>query len=719
MHLNPFLGLYFIEVCGFFAIGLLVALRQRTTVYRYFASFAFLVGVWQFLQFMSQVFLTERELAVNLLRASVVAAGILAACFLLFARAYSGKKSNPWVVLLLGFVAGAFTLFSNSLKEIAITDQGIGVPRLDIWYGGFLVFAAMCIVLGLASIFMHYRQATTEKKRKQDRSILITTFIVGFIVISASFYTSDFSQTVFAQHILPLSCLGGMLSYLYAMTYHDLFDIHFFAVRAAAYLTTLFVIVLFCVAPLVVLTAKLLQLQPHPGAIALLSISIVLIIYGLQYMRLQFDRLTARVFFRNYYDPQDVLDELSSALVRNVNIDDLCKESGEILKKAIEPSTFRYTLLAASNRKESNLAHQLKVLSESVESPFKNVIIRDDIEDDNQFSRLLRRENVAAIVKLRTSHDDIGFILLGYKQSGEIYSTRDKRLLTIAADEIAIGLQNALHFREIERFNTTLQEKIEDATKRLRQTNIKLRTLDQTKDDFISMASHQLRTPLTSVKGYVSMVLDGDSGRISPLQRKLLNQAFVSSQRMVYLISDLLNLSRLRTGKFVIEPTPCNLADVIKGEIEQLVETAKARNLELTYHKPDHFPTYMLDETKLRQVIMNFVDNAIYYTPSGGIIDVYLAEKPSSIEFTVVDSGIGVPRHEQHHLFTKFYRAHNAKRARPDGTGLGLFMAKKVVIAQGGAIIFRSQEGKGSTFGFSFAKDRLQIPAQSAKTAGS
>ncbi|MEK7153165.1 MAG: HAMP domain-containing sensor histidine kinase, partial [Patescibacteria group bacterium] len=195
--------------------------------------------------------------------------------------------------------------------------------------------------------------------------------------------------------------------------------------------------------------------------------------------------------------------------------------------------------------------------------------------------------------------------------------------------------------------------------------------------------------------------------KLSPLQRKLLSQAFISSQRMVYLISDLLNVSRLRTGKFIIEPIPTNLATIIKDEVEQLQETAKGRNLELAYEKPEHSPSFMLDETKLRQVIMNFIDNAIYYTPSGGHITVNLADKPLSIEFTVVDDGIGVPKHEQHHLFTKFFRAHNAKRARPDGTGLGLFMAKKVVIAQGGAVIFKSQEGKGSTFGFSFAKDRL------------
>jgi signal transduction histidine kinase len=114
----------------------------------------------------------------------------------------------------------------------------------------------------------------------------------------------------------------------------------------------------------------------------------------------------------------------------------------------------------------------------------------------------------------------------------------------------------------------------------------------------------------------------------------------------------------------------------------------------------------MLDETKTRQVIMNFIDNAIYYTPQGGTIDVELQDKGSNIELRVIDSGMGVPKSEQPHLFTKFYRAANARKARPDGTGLGLYMARKVIVAQGGSIIFDSKEGKGSTFGFTFKKTK-------------
>jgi signal transduction histidine kinase len=303
------------------------------------------------------------------------------------------------------------------------------------------------------------------------------------------------------------------------------------------------------------------------------------------------------------------------------------------------------------------------------------------------------------VVKLLARRRIVALLVVGFTSPIEQLTESDTKLMDRLSESIGVALDNKLLFEENQY-----------VLRQLKVTNAKLRELDEAKDDFISMASHQLRTPLTSIKGYTSMVLEGDAGKITPQQKKLLTQAFFSSQRMVYLIADLLNVSRLRTGKFVIEPGPVNLADVVEQELAQLTETATSRNLTLTFKKPKKFPEIMLDETKTRQVIMNFSDNAIYYTPAGGKIEVQLVETPTSVELRVVDNGIGVPRSEQKHLFTKFYRAGNARQARPDGTGLGLFMAKKVVIAQGGAIIFDSKPGKGSTFGFSFSKTKLAVP---------
>lgn len=196
------------------------------------------------------------------------------------------------------------------------------------------------------------------------------------------------------------------------------------------------------------------------------------------------------------------------------------------------------------------------------------------------------------------------------------------------------------------------------------------------------------------------MVIDGDAGKITDSQKQLLNQAFNSSERMVNLINDFLNVSRIQTGKFIIEKNEINLAVVIDQEIENLQPSADARNVTFKYIKPDDFPKIVVDEGKIRQVIMNFLDNSVYYSPDGSTVNINLKVQKDEVIFTVKDKGIGVPLREKSQLFTKFYRASNAKQKRPDGTGVGLYLAKKIIDAQGGSVIFESVEGKGSTFGF-------------------
>jgi signal transduction histidine kinase len=211
------------------------------------------------------------------------------------------------------------------------------------------------------------------------------------------------------------------------------------------------------------------------------------------------------------------------------------------------------------------------------------------------------------------------------------------------------------------------------------------------------------------------MVLEGDVGKITPTQRQMLSEAFTSSERMVHLIGDFLNVSRLQTGKFMLEDKPVDLSKLVSQEIDSLQTTIEAHGLKLHYRKPSYFPVLMLDEGKIRQVLMNFIDNAIFYSPEGKTITVKLSVEEGFAVVRVIDAGIGVPKSEQAHLFTKFFRASNARKQRPDGTGVGLFLAKKVIAAHGGVMVFESEEGKGSTFGFRLPIKKLQASEKDIK----
>ena len=320
------------------------------------------------------------------------------------------------------------------------------------------------------------------------------------------------------------------------------------------------------------------------------------------------------------------------------------------------------------------------------------------------------RYGIAAILPLCVADQKIGCLVIGERRDGCEIRSKEFELFDVLARNLSVALLNMFRLEEIRRLAGNLEKEVDEATSQLRQSNKRLQALDATKDEFVSMASHQLRTPLTSVKGYLSMVLEGDAGEITPPQRQLLEEAFRSSERMVRLVSDFLNVSRLQTGKFIINRTAVNLSQLVAEEVANVDQVANTHKVKVTYRQPARFPLLYLDDTKIRQVIMNFIDNAIYYSPDANTVKVRLSIEDGQAVLRVIDKGMGVSPSAKKKLGTKFFRGDNARRQRPDGTGIGLFLAKKVVEGHGGTMIFESELGKGSTFGFRLPIAELKSP---------
>lgn len=669
------------------------------------------------------------QIALVIARLTILGPLVFSYTFNVFTKIFKNENHNINHSLLTGIPLVPLFLLTFTKYNIESIDAYGKNTKIGLLYAIATPIAFAYVLSGFMTILSIYKHGNDESKKSQVKLIfygMILSFVPG----------------VATNAILPL--FGNTVSYLYgpnsiiflavfmtiAIVRHKFLDIRLIVARAAAYALTLITVAGFYSLFVFVFLANLLGAEKISNTQrTLYSVLAVLFGFSLPPLKRFFDKLTNALFYKDAYDAQVFLDTFNKTLVGNIDLQPLLRESAELIETTLkaEYCLFGIRETDSTPRRIIGTQNTVKFTEEDIQATMaatphvhQKVIIVDDLEEHHgKLKEILSRNNVAVLARLISSVNQKqgqGYLILGQKKSGNPYNKQDIQVLEIVVNELVIAIQNAMRFEEIQAFNVTLQEKVNEATKQLRKTNEKLKALDETKDEFISMASHQLRTPLTSVKGYVSMVIEGDAGKISKQQHELLGQAFASSQRMVYLIADLLNVSRLRTGKFVIENKPTDLAEVIETEINQLKEAAAGKNQTLTYKKPKSFPVLNMDETKIRQVVMNFTDNALYYTPAGGHITLNLEDKGKTIEFTVVDDGIGVPKAEQHHLFGKFYRAGNAKKARPDGTGLGLFMAKKVIIAQGGAVIFHSEEGKGSTFGFSFAKDRLKV-AGSAKQA--
>jgi len=617
------------------------------------------------------------------------------------------------------------SLLSFTSLNVKLVD---GEPHLGILYPFYVAVLLFNLLLAFRILLPHTVKRRNVVANEQMQLVYLRIGSIGTFVPAFALGIIPSLTNSYIANLAPAFTIVFLAAAAIAMVRHRLFDLRLVVARSLGYGSSLVVVALLY--GLVVFGLMSFAFDVRISLWAQAFISIMTGVAALVFVRFQkwFNRTTDRLFYQDAYDPQALFEQLNKILVSSLDVKFLMDQSVALLQSSLRPEHVIVGLRDGEDHQRFFGGHHefavedIRRVRQLTPHIHQHVILTDYLDDGHQstLKRILQENGVAALVRLTqdvaSNTEGLGYIILGPRKSGDPYSNQDVRTLESIANALVVAIQNALHYEEVQHFNLTLRERVDKATRELRRTNEKLRQLDATKDDFISMASHQLRTPLTSIKGYLSMVLEGDAGKLNAQQTQMLTQSYASSQRMVYLISDLLNLSRLNTGKFVIDAAPMDLAEAIQTEVNQLDETAKAREVVLTYHKPKDFPMLMLDETKIHQVVMNFLDNAIYYTPAGGHITVSLTETPTAVEYRVQDDGIGVPKHERAHLFTKFYRAGNARKARPDGTGLGLFMAKKVVLAQGGSIIFESEEGKGSTFGFRFSKNDHAIPEVPALT---
>lgn len=227
------------------------------------------------------------------------------------------------------------------------------------------------------------------------------------------------------------------------------------------------------------------------------------------------------------------------------------------------------------------------------------------------------------------------------------------------------------------------------------------KSVERMKTEFVSIAAHQLRTPISAIKWTLRMILDGDLGPINDEQRDFLEKTYKSNERMINLINDLLNVTRIEEGRHLYNLVLKNLEDLIESLVANYTDIAKQKNLTINYKKPDiKLPQVKIDVEKASLVVSNLVENAMKYTAPGGNIYVEVLREGANIKVLVRDTGMGILKDQEKRIFTKYFRGSNALKMETEGTGLGLFIAKNVVETHGGKIWFISEEGKGTTFFF-------------------
>lgn len=242
------------------------------------------------------------------------------------------------------------------------------------------------------------------------------------------------------------------------------------------------------------------------------------------------------------------------------------------------------------------------------------------------------------------------------------------------------------------------REEIEKLAKNLEEANKKLKKLDEEKSEFLSIASHQLRTPMTVIKGYISMIMEGSFGAVAGGLKEILNKVYVSNEKLVKIIGDLLDLSRIERGKMEYNFKSQSLEKVAAEIISELKPLTEQRGLKIIWQPAEKLSLVLFDEIYIRQVILNLIDNAIKYTGTGKI-EIKIHEKEKNVIMSIKDSGMGIPKETMPYLFQRYSRGEKMYSKATEGMGLGLYVAKKIIDDHHGKIWAESEGvGKGATF---------------------
>lgn len=398
-------------------------------------------------------------------------------------------------------------------------------------------------------------------------------------------------------------------------------------------------------------------------------------------------------------EPAAISEKISEAIRLDLNMELVGILIYDAKSDRLHPLKFALSPRAHDAQMVCNVEfNQLSIESASTNALFKSALkqrsfaIVNDLHEIWQgttsveiFAELADQSHIktAAIEPLLTEKKIIGAIIFGFNRESERLTDFEKDSINLFNDVVAVALDNALLYEQ------------------LRIANEQLQALDRARAEFISIASHQLRTPPSTIKWYLNAVLAGDFGELPPDIRAALQRANVTNETQISTISDLLNASRIERGKLEFFFQPANIEPIVKSLVDQLEPLAEMHKQRIVYNKPKVvIPDLIVDQEKIRQVINNLIDNAIKYSKTGDIT-ITLDADSERVTVKVSDQGKGISKDDMKMLFSKYSRGKDSA-THATGLGLGLHVAKVVIDQHHGKIWAESEGlGRGATFAFS------------------
>ncbi len=507
----------------------------------------------------------------------------------------------------------------------------------------------------------------------------------------------------------PLLTLSFIAITGYAIVKHRFFDIRFIIARSVSYSILIAFFGIFYSFLFGVFSSFFTIQNIQAKTVTVSAVLALIMTFSFQTVKRFIEKYTDRFLYQDRYDTSQLLYDLTLIMASTLKFEDL---SHQFLKTLIaEMRVSKGAIILANDDKIYDVIHEgySKTPEYSEKKVFSlikqnRIIVFDELPED-ETKRIMRDMGIFVAVNINTAGEQIGLLTLGEKLSGDIYSVDDIRVIEIIEPEVAVAIKNALSYDEISKFNLTLKEEIDQATADLRNANKKLKELDKLKDEFVSVASHELRTPMTAIKNYLWLALENEKGANKEVAKDL-NIAYSSTERLLKLVEDMLTVSRIEGKRLVLKTEAVVLDEVIKQVYDEFTVIASPRKITLNFTKGKKQITVKGDKEKLREVIQNILGNAIKFTPDQGLINIKLAEKDSVAVIEIFNSGSFISKEDADKLFEKFRRIETSGSGQSPvkGTGLGLYISRQLVKYHKGKIEVKSEKGRGTSFIISLPK---------------
>ena len=674
-----------------------------------FALFAFVITIWMFGTFM--MFLNKSDKEVVIFWDKIVYVGVvfIPVIMLHFGLAMTGDKSKKGrTALILGYMLSTFFLALIPTKLFvsdAFVYQWGAHTKAQFFHHIFLVYFAIYLISWFIIVWRYFKRASSSVERERIKYSFLAFLILA--IFGSLGYLPAYGVSIY-----PFAYLSGFFFVVvlaYAIVVHHLMDIKLALRQSFVYAFSILAILV----PAGIATYYAEKLfQEYIILVSLVILLVAVSVYPS--IRNWYYRIANKYFFSSLYDVREVITKLSDGLRSTLDVTEVYNFISRTLigtfhTKAV--GVLNYDAVSGQYAVQFNSGFLLgdrkifsgdKILQEEYIKKSKIVVVEEiksvAYERHKEMIDTLMGLGAAVVVPLNIKDEMLGVMVLGNKESGDMFNDEDLRTLETVASQAAIAIKNAQLYGETRGFSVTLQKEVERQTKQLKEANVELQKLDKAKSDFISIASHQLRTPLTAIKGFTSMILEGSYGRVTNVVRDKLEKIFESTERLVRLVNDLLDLSHMEGGGMEYNFAKVDFDAMVRSVVEELTPPAEKKKLKFKWRTPDENIWVWADEQKLRQVVMNLIDNAIKYTPQGAV-DVILERVDGNVQMSVKDTGMGMKKSELANLFQKFVRGTEAPRYYTEGAGIGLYVAKQLIEAQKGEVWAESPgEDKGSTF---------------------